>query len=232
MRGLGDRPQRAALVEGDGEDRLGIGEYRVQIDARDLRAVLVEGDVAHEVLGERRMDAAGADRDGDLEPLPPLDLVRSLDLRRVLLVVRAADLPELRRELLRLTLGAHPGGAGDEDEGDHHGEDGRRLGVAHEPSPQFSGRNLWINAIRSRGLYGLARYAEAPASIALRSSPLRANDVTTTSGMLAVRGSARSRRVASSPDSFGSWTSIKMRSGSSRLATASPSSPSAASSRR
>src|SRR5262245_44271765 len=80
------------------------------------------------------MDAAGADRDGDLEPLPPLDLVRRLDLRRVLLVVRAADLPELRRELLGLTLRIHPGGAGDEDEGDH-GEDGRRLGVAHEASP-------------------------------------------------------------------------------------------------
>src|SRR5206468_12369932 len=83
-----------------------------------LSAVRGERDVADEVLGERRMDAAGADRDGDLEPLSALHLVRRLDLRRVLLVVRAADLPELRRELLGLTLGAHPGGAGDEDEGE------------------------------------------------------------------------------------------------------------------
>src|SRR2546425_9398036 len=136
MGGLGDRPQRAALVEGDGEDRLGIGEHRVQVDAGDLGAVLVERDVADEMLGERRVYTAGADRDGDLEPLSALHLVRRLDLRRVLLVVRAADLPELRRELLGLTLGAHPGGAGDEDEGEgDHGEDGRRLCVAHATSP-------------------------------------------------------------------------------------------------
>src|SRR2546426_10850106 len=72
MRGLGDRPQRAALVERDGEDGLRVREHGVQVDARDLGAVLVERNVADEVLGQRRMDGAGAHGDRDLEPLPPL----------------------------------------------------------------------------------------------------------------------------------------------------------------
>src|SRR5439155_1160808 len=79
-------------------------EYRMEIDARDLRAVLVERDVADEVLGKRRVRGPGAHRHGDLEPLAPLDRVRRLDLGCVLLVVRAAELAVLRRERLGLHL--------------------------------------------------------------------------------------------------------------------------------
>src|SRR5438046_10702004 len=50
VRGLGHRAQHAALVERDGEGGLRVGEHRMQIDARDLRAVLVERDVADEML--------------------------------------------------------------------------------------------------------------------------------------------------------------------------------------
>src|SRR2546425_2753219 len=186
------------------------------------------------------MDGPGADRHGDFEPLSALHRVGRLNLRRVFLVVGPPELTIFRRELLGLTLRAHSRRARQY----HHagyGDDGQRPSKCHELSPldavpgsaaQFSGRNRSISAMRSRGLYGLARYAEAPASIARRSSPLSANDVTTTSGIFAVRGSARSRRVASSPDSLGNWTSMRMRSGSSRCATASPSSPSTASSKR
>src|SRR5262249_46321662 len=131
--------------------------------------------------------------------------VGRFDLRRVLLVVRAPELAVLGRELLGLPLRAHARRAPGQHERRHHG-DGRRPRKSHASAPQFSGRKRWISAIRSRGLYGLARYADAPASIARRSSPLSANEVTTTSGIFAVRGSARSIRVASSPESLGSWT--------------------------
>src|SRR2546428_2428539 len=78
MRGRGERAQRAALVERDGEDDLRVREHGVQVDARDLGAILVERDVADEVLPQRREDGAGAHRDRYLEPLPPLHRVRRL----------------------------------------------------------------------------------------------------------------------------------------------------------
>jgi hypothetical protein len=78
----------------------------------------------------------------------------------------------------------------------------------------------------------LATYAEAPASIARSPSPLSANEVTTMSGISAVSGSARSIRVASSPDICGSCTSIRMMSGRSTRASDTPASPSTASSSR
>jgi hypothetical protein len=86
-----------------------------------------------------------------------------------------------------------------------------------------------ISSRRSRGLYGLARYALAPACIAFSPSPLSANEVTTMIGTWAVAGSERIARVASRPDSFGSWTSMRTRSGTSRRAVATPSGPSTAS---
>src|SRR5439155_9560877 len=55
-----------------------------------------------EMLRQRRVVAAGADVHGDVEPLPALHGVGSDDPRRVLGVVGAAQLLELRRELLFL----------------------------------------------------------------------------------------------------------------------------------
>ena len=48
-------------------------------------------------------------------------------------------------------------------------------------------------------------------------------------GTLASAGTARMRRVASYPSMPGSWMSIRIRSGCSRSAAATPSSPSSAS---
>ena len=69
----------------------------------------------------------------------------------------------------------------------------------------------------------------APASLAFWSSPLSANEVIATIGVVAVAASARSRRVASMPEIFGSWMSMRIRSGRASSAFATPASPSYAS---
>ena len=78
-----DRPKRASLIERDREGNLGKGIDRVEIDACDLRSVDVQRDVADGVFAQGRMLAAGADVDGDVKPLPPLDGVRRGDFRRM-----------------------------------------------------------------------------------------------------------------------------------------------------
>jgi len=59
----------------------------MQVDARDLGGVLVEGDVTDVVLGQRRVLAARPHHDGHVEPLPPVDGVRRRQLGGVLGVV-------------------------------------------------------------------------------------------------------------------------------------------------
>src|SRR6476620_7108084 len=76
----------------------------MQIGSRDLNRILVECDIADEVLLQRRMLAPLADADRHVEPLPPLDRIGSHDLRRVLGVEAGVGLAELRRELLGLLL--------------------------------------------------------------------------------------------------------------------------------
>src|SRR5215813_14794046 len=68
---------------------------------------------------------------------------------------------------------------------------------------RHSGASSLIMPSSWNGLYGFARYAEAPASLARCSSPLRAKDVIAMIGVVAVAGSARSARVASMPEIFG-----------------------------
>ena len=60
---------------------------------------------------------------------------------------------------------------------------------------------------RSNGLYGFAKYAEAPASLAFCWSPLSANDVMAMIGVSAIAGVLRSERTASIPETLGSWRS-------------------------
>src|SRR6266508_397410 len=75
----------------------------MQIDARDLHGVLVQRDVANEVLGERGVVLSSAvHAHGHRKPFAALDRFRSDDLRRMFLIVARVDLAKFRRELLRL----------------------------------------------------------------------------------------------------------------------------------
>jgi putative DNA primase/helicase len=65
-------------------------------------------------------------------------------------------------------------------------------------------------------------YAVAPAPLAFWSSPESANEVMAMIGVAAIEGSARRRRIASMPEIFGSWMSMRMRSGRASSAFATP----------
>src|SRR6266545_3676055 len=75
----------------------------MEIDARNLHGVLVERDVADEVLGERGVVLSSAvHAHCHRKPFAALDRIWSDNLRRMFLVVGRVYLAELRRELLRL----------------------------------------------------------------------------------------------------------------------------------
>ena len=71
-------------------------------------------------------------------------------------------------------------------------------------------------------LVGLGEIVVAAGRERLSSSPLSANDVSATIGMWRSSSRALIRRAASSPEMRGSWMSIRMISGRSRAATATP----------
>src|SRR5207249_9969094 len=83
--------------------------------------------VAHEVLAERGMIAAGPHRDGDIEPLPPLDAVWRHDPRRVLRIEGAPHFLVLGGELLFLPS--------DRGQGREKDRKSTRLNSSHASSP-------------------------------------------------------------------------------------------------
>src|SRR5215213_7967075 len=78
----------------------------MQISSRDLHGVLIERDVADEVLDERRMGSSGADAYGHREPVAALHRVGRNDFRRMFCIVIGVDPAELGRELLVLAVGS------------------------------------------------------------------------------------------------------------------------------
>ena len=91
---------RALRLDGEGDARR--REHRVQVDPRDLGRVLVERDIAHVVLGERRVLAPRAHAHAHVEPFAALHRVGRGKLGRVLRVVGRVHFLELGRELLLL----------------------------------------------------------------------------------------------------------------------------------